>query len=363
MGKKAEQDCWAEVYVENLSSQAVWFDDLEIATGALPTALVVQETHYDPWGLELAGIGYIADATLEDKFTYNGKEKVDDLALNWLDYGARNYDARLGRWWSVDPLADQMRRHSPYNYAFNNPMRFIDPDGMKPTDDYYAIVESTLVYLGSDGQGNGARLVTNEGKLRTLTPLLKGSNTTDADRATARNNENSKEITFDEETIQKEFQGAHDRTRENRLENSAIITLDVKEAKVSARPGAQGSLIRVNNTFDYFDGGSGAWVDNATLVLGVAHGHPVLFPTDNVGMNTPGYSDLDAQQEAASTITGFAIDSYRAGKGRAATIHQTIAGSTSGTNPVGTTQTINNAGRISLQRTAILPITIPFIPR
>jgi hypothetical protein len=50
VGKKADQDCWAEVYVENLSSQAVWFDDLEIATGALPTAIVVQETHYEPFG-------------------------------------------------------------------------------------------------------------------------------------------------------------------------------------------------------------------------------------------------------------------------------------------------------------------------
>jgi RHS repeat-associated protein len=129
VGKKAEADCRAEVYVENLSSQAVWFDDLEIATGALPTALVVQETHYDPWGLELAGIGYIADATLEDKFTYNGKEKVDDMALNWLDYGARNYDARLGRWWSVDPLADKYTPVSPYAYVLNNPLRYIDPDG------------------------------------------------------------------------------------------------------------------------------------------------------------------------------------------------------------------------------------------
>jgi RHS repeat-associated protein len=154
VGKKADQDCWAEVYVENLSSQAVWFDDLEIATGALPTALVVQETHYDPWGLELAGIGYIADATLEDKFTYNGKEKVDDMALNWLDYGARNYDARLGRWWSVDPLADQMRRHSPYCYAFNNPMRFIDPDGMKPNQAGGGDPPVVRIYTETNGSGH-----------------------------------------------------------------------------------------------------------------------------------------------------------------------------------------------------------------
>jgi RHS repeat-associated protein len=66
----------------------------------------------------------------ESAYLYNGKELNEDFDLNWYDYGARWYDAAVGRWWSVDPLSDANLNLSAYNYVENNPLNMIDPTGL-----------------------------------------------------------------------------------------------------------------------------------------------------------------------------------------------------------------------------------------
>jgi len=173
---------------------------------------VMEENHYYPFGLKHRAYniesymyampmdgspGYnipeLVGETVENlnpyKYKYNGKELQDELGLNVYDYGNRNYDAAIGRWMNIDPKAENSRRWTPYNYAYNNPMYFIDPDGMqaKPGPAWFrtglfAISHPIAAYNIGKYERGSTNISTNSTRFATRGEVLEGSKNGQEDR-------------------------------------------------------------------------------------------------------------------------------------------------------------------------------------
>ena len=124
-------------YTDHLGNIRLTYSDTDGDGVIKPSAEIVSEKNYYPFGLLQKGYNDVVTSNVNpfaNRIGYGGKEFGDELGLDWYDITARNYDAAIARWMNIDPLAEQMRRHSPYNYAFNNPVYFMDPDGMMPIE-------------------------------------------------------------------------------------------------------------------------------------------------------------------------------------------------------------------------------------
>ncbi len=142
---------YAYIYKDHLGNNRLTYG-VDRATGVMK---IMEENHYYPFGLKHGSYNtglndfqrqesaVVLKAPVNPnpgdgdvlansfKYRYNGKEFQEELGLNMYDYGARNYDPAIGRWMNIDPLAETSRRWTPYNYCYNNPVFFIDPDGME----------------------------------------------------------------------------------------------------------------------------------------------------------------------------------------------------------------------------------------
>jgi RHS repeat-associated protein len=157
------------LYVSNESQGNVYFDDIRVEHTKGP---IMEETHYYPFGLTMAGISSKAALGLENKYKYNGKELnnrefSDGSGLEAYDYGARIQDPQLGRWFSPDPSAAKYTSWSPYNYTYNNPIKYIDPtgrDGVAVIDEkkHKITVQMKFVFYGSKASGSIARAAGDE---------------------------------------------------------------------------------------------------------------------------------------------------------------------------------------------------------
>ena len=89
---------------------------------------VVQQNDYYPFGAKVTREDYVNSD--DNRFLFSGKESQELLDLNAYDFGARMYDASLGRWNTVDLLGEKYTNLSPYNYCVNNPLVYVDPNGL-----------------------------------------------------------------------------------------------------------------------------------------------------------------------------------------------------------------------------------------
>ncbi len=117
-------------YTGSKEEQVYWFHPDHLGSSSFITGAdgeVTQNIEYFPSGETFVENHRNSN---HSPYKFNGKEL--DAETGYYYYGARYYNPRISLWLNVDPLAEKMPSWSPYSYSFNNPIRFIDPDGRMP---------------------------------------------------------------------------------------------------------------------------------------------------------------------------------------------------------------------------------------
>ncbi|WP_281989954.1 RHS repeat-associated core domain-containing protein [Aquimarina aggregata] len=125
--KEADGYKYIYQYADHLGNIRLSYSDKN-GNGTITTDEIVQEKNYYPFGLTHKGLNNRLRGR-NHNYGYNSKEENQEIGLEWLDYGARNYNTSLGRWMNIDPLADRYTNVTPYAYVANTPNIAIDPDG------------------------------------------------------------------------------------------------------------------------------------------------------------------------------------------------------------------------------------------
>lgn len=145
---------------------------------SLGIAKVTQESHTGIFGEILPSLIY-TNTPKTDNFDYTGHERLKTFNLGYIDAGARLYDPLVPRFTTLDPLAELSRRFSPTVYGNANPVRFIDPDGMKAK----GYVSASGYYSDDDGAGGE-----QENGLEEKREVKRGNDDDDKDKGKKKSN-------------------------------------------------------------------------------------------------------------------------------------------------------------------------------
>jgi RHS repeat-associated protein len=142
-GRINAQNEYEYVIQDHLGNVRVMFRD---SSGV---AKITQTENFGVWGESLKKLNYYRSSTDKNQFVYTGHERNEELEI--YDAKARIFDPIVPRFWQIDPLTEISKRWSPYSYTYDNPIRFIDPDGMSVTESDYS-----THYEGTDAQNRFA---------------------------------------------------------------------------------------------------------------------------------------------------------------------------------------------------------------
>jgi len=125
-----ETNQYVHNFTDHLGNVRISYTDLDGSGSIDLGGEIVKERNYYPFGLQHQGYNNV-EFPLGSMFKYGfgGKELQEENSIGWMDFGARNYDAELGRWFNVDPQAERYHIMSPFAAMGNNPIMFVDPNG------------------------------------------------------------------------------------------------------------------------------------------------------------------------------------------------------------------------------------------
>ena len=159
---------------DHLGNGRVYFTDSDYDGTVDAATEILQQAHYYPFGMNMKGLPDNTQAGQVNPYQYNGlfKDGVgalslnlnEDFGLNLSDYGARWYDAAVGRFWTIDRFAEKYLQSTGYGYVQNNPINSVDINGdsirIRIDDNNIATCINGNLYNsdGSEYRGKGVKV-------------------------------------------------------------------------------------------------------------------------------------------------------------------------------------------------------------
>jgi len=277
------------------------------------TGKELQENHYYPFGMQMDGLSYQNGINQQNNYLYNGKELQNDFGLDWYDYGARFYDAQIGRWHVVDPLAENYSSKSPYHFSGNNPIYYVDYNGMNY--DGYTIDDEGQINRVDDTGGDKYDVLYTENDYNAAKRETKenGNLKNEYGNPEPANSEKVSSGTFDASnkvTIESSNGTAKGLKVDNQTDAQAIYkfcadNFSVEYGIVTGDDGNIQSIIHTSGSFEYSQTGEVAnyMINNGFFILETNHSHPG---------NTPGGRTPSGFYSNATAITPLRDDAASA---------------------------------------------------